>query len=634
MADFRRWFLAFAALVLVLGSAVPASAQSPGPQITCNSITTAQPLLRAEGLTELVGDIVLNCQQTNAETGPTQPPANVPQANITVTIGATLGTPTVSGALDALLLVDDPTQQNQYPCPHPTNGQECTVEGDGGQTFNQSVASGGHNKYNVFQGISGGPGTNSITFLGVPVDPPVTPGAFRTYRITNIRIQGPSVTSGAYGLAPVYAFLTDSGNTSMTINQTSLLPVGSVTPGLKVTWVPPTIPPDFLQCVTPQVDPTPVGAVSFAENFPTAFKSQNVGDCAPTSANSYSLTGCQTTPGQIYYTESGLSVNLGSGEVTGMATTPTQFQTVITGIPAGVSVFVDPTASDGLGTSAVLISPTPIAAGPPAQLTSGTQTSVTAVWAVQLGANYSAYDTLTFGIYAYYTGSAGTGSPQVNQTATESSGFNPQEATAPVPGVAFAGPIPQFAVINYPTPPAVQNIFSVAPCQTVLLFPYVTDYYGFDTGIAISNTSLGASPQTGSCSVAFFGGATAGGPATNIGTTGNTPGFVYSDVSYNGVAEINGTGLIQPGQTWAFSLSYTDSTYNSAPGSGVTGYAIATCNFQFAHGYSFVSDTGIRNFAAAYLALIIPNTTTRYPVPFICSSIACNDNQPGEQLVH
>jgi hypothetical protein len=94
------------------------------------------------------------------------------------------------------------------------------------------------------------------------------------------------------------------------------------------------------------------------------------------------------------------------------------------------------------------------------------------------------------------------------------------------------------------------------------------------------------------------------------------------------------SGFFNPGQTWAFSISSIDPGYNSAPTYGTTGYAIATCNFQYAHGYSFVSDTGIRNFAAAYLALIIPDAP-RAPNPFTCSANGgyCS-GQTGEQLVH
>ncbi len=35
---------------------------------------------------------------------------------------------------------------------------------------------------------------------------------------------------------------------------------------------------------------------------------------------------------------------------------------------------------------------------------------------------------------------------------------------------------------------------------------------------------------------------------------------------------------------------------------------IANCNFQFAHGFAFVSDVGARNLAMGYLALIFTTT--------------------------
>jgi hypothetical protein len=201
------------------------------------------------------------------------------------------------------------------------------------------------------------------------------------------------------------------------------------------------------------------------------------------------------------------------------------------------------------------------------------------------------------------------------------SGFSPQ-----LPAYASTGPIPEFSsTVNEPTTPT--TLFTVSLCQTILLFPYVTDFYGFDTGIAISNTSLDnlpvpAAPQPGACSVTFYGG---GGIATTIGTSG-----IYSSTEDSTLT----SGLIQPGQTWAFSLSSLDPGYNSVAGYGTTGYAIAICNFQYAHGYSFVSDTGIRNFAAAYLALIIPDAP-RAPQPFTCSANGGTClSQTGEQLVH
>ena len=57
---------------------------------------------------------------------------------------------------------------------------------------------------------------------------------------------------------------------------------------------------------------------------------------------------------------------------------------------------------------------------------------------------------------------------------------------------------------------------------------------------------------------------------------------------------------------------------------GFTGYMIAVCRFQYAHGFAFISDLGARNLAMGYLALVIPHPTGaptglgRQPVPNVC----------------
>jgi len=243
------------------------------------------------------------------------------------------------------------------------------------------------------------------------------------------------------------------------------------------------------------------------------------------------------------------------------------------------------------------------------QLSSGTTSSATAVWEVMHDEPFGT-DTFTFNIYADF-GSTAT----VGTTLAGVAGFNPQFAA-----YSSSRPIPQFQNAT-----AATNLLTIALCQTILLFPYVTDFYGFDTGIAISNTSmdslgspLGATAQKGTCSVTFYGG---GGVATTLGNSG-----VYSSTSDSALTK----GVIPAGQTWAFSLSSIDTGYNSAPTYGTTGYAIATCNFQYGHGYSFVSDTGIRNFAAAYLALVIPDGVARNAQQSALSGGASS----GEQLVH
>src|ERR1051325_2484365 len=59
MADFRRWFFALAAVALLAGLTVPASAQTSVAQCVGNAAVPV--VVRAEGYSELVGDLTLNC---------------------------------------------------------------------------------------------------------------------------------------------------------------------------------------------------------------------------------------------------------------------------------------------------------------------------------------------------------------------------------------------------------------------------------------------------------------------------------------------------------------------------------------------------------------------------------------------
>ncbi len=113
MVDFRKCLLAFAALAVLASFAVPANAQGTAAlQCTFNAAVT--PTIRAEGLTELVGDIVLNCN------GGTATPAGfpVPQANITVFTSTNLTSRLTSAPFtEVLMLIDEPhTVREIRPC--------------------------------------------------------------------------------------------------------------------------------------------------------------------------------------------------------------------------------------------------------------------------------------------------------------------------------------------------------------------------------------------------------------------------------------------------------------------------------------------------------------------------------------
>jgi hypothetical protein len=585
------------------------------------------PTLRHEGFTELTGDVVLSCTGV-AGAVPTAPGFPIPQANVSVSLSAPVTSRVLSGAspqavTDALLLVDDPSPANQDPCLSPTNPTlACVVEGDGGATFNQP------GRFNVFQGlgcvnsatINCAPATNSVTFLGVPVDPPAS--GTRTYRITNIRVDATSVPSGLVGF-PVYAFVSVSPSSAIQVSNPQQV-VGLSAFGLNTTVS--GLNPNFFQCEN-SIGTSNVGSITFMENFATAFKTQGSNPTASTP--SYP----QNVPGVVYNSESGLEIPI-NGVWTGYADSPTELQAVINNIPVGAVVSVQGWASSPAAapsSDATMISPVAATEGDSTAIVVADNSagsgpiSVTVVWAIN-NTNPNAIDTLTFAVNASFVGQPGSPTT-ITGPATATGGFSPQAAS--YPPLTSGQLIPTFSsTVEAPTTTA--TLFSVAQCETILLFPYVTDFTGFDTGLAISNTSLdglgaqGAVGQSGTCSVTFFGDA---GVATTIATSG-----IFSSTADPNLTSTS--GVISPGQTWAFSLSGIDTGYGSTPTYGTTGYAIATCQFQYAHGYSFVSDFGIQHFAAAYLALIIPDAQ-RAAQPFVCSANggACTSNT-GEQLVH
>jgi hypothetical protein len=150
-------------------------------------------------------------------------------------------------------------------------------------------------------------------------------------------------------------------------------------------------------------------------------------------------------------------------------------------------------------------------------------------------------------------------------------------------------PTPRFAVISTQE----GRWTTVNLCQTTLLYPFVTAAAGFDTGIAVANTSMdpfGTVGQTGSCALYGYG--------VTIATAGNTaaqPVIKGCDAIANPVSGTNCFGIVSPGQVTSVMASSVFSAFQ--------GYVIAVCNFQYAHGYAAVTDLGLRNLWSSYLAL-------------------------------
>jgi len=599
--NFRRWITALACLAVFAGLAgaqVNVGSAQAG-LLQCTATVAVPPQLRAEGLTEQIGDIVLTCTGGSALTvGST-----IPTANITVSLATNVTSRLLSnGASEALLLVDEPgsalggagTLLPQTLCSSATNGA-----GPGGCSLTVPAV-GGSVATNVFQGTVN---ANQVVFNGIPILPPVTSGAARVFRITNVRANVAGLgTGGLPGTTQLVASVSISGSTSLPVNNPVLI-AGFVQAGLA------TSVGNFgnlAQCGG-SLGPVSLGAfgaqngLTFRENFATAFKTR----VAPTSTAQYSGqqgTGVlQNVPGTIYNSESGFITNALAGA--GLADYGTRLKAVFNNVPTGVRIFVTTTnVINGLNVAQPVGNSTtafaqlvvsenapdsnsiiPLASSTTSVNTGGTLLAEvpivngtgTAVWEV-VNANSSAADSLIFGFYQQFTANPGANSPAPG-TATVNLSYapTPPNAFSASAGAAASAslPIPRFADLS-----TANNIFTIALCQTSLLFPFVTNQGGFDTGIAIANTTtdpFGTRAQNGTCTLNWYGGA------------GNPAAFTTPSVA---------TGTV-----------YVDLVSARAP--NFNGYMIAVCNFQLAHGFAFVSDIGARNLAMGYLALVLPTVT-------------------------
>jgi hypothetical protein len=338
MADFRKMIYAFALVALLAGFTAPAFAQST--PFACATNVEVPPEVRAEGWTELVGDITLSC------TGGVPTPAGqvVQPVNITVNISTNLTSRLLSGGLwtEALLIIDEPHSATNPTRPilncgnagapdsgpsgvnvcaivstgDPSHTYDGTPNGYGGSCTPAATQTGvtcaslgdtfvtgtcGTTGYscgrpNVFQGRLGtvqNPSQYSaVTWLGVPMDPPGT-STTRTIRITNIRADAHDTGVAAPGnffLSTIQAQIAVNGNTSLSINNqqqiVAYVAVGLITSIAKTNF-------NFLQCVNENA-----GAVSsltltgapttgtqttgsspeftFSEGFASSWKAKNI----------------------------------------------------------------------------------------------------------------------------------------------------------------------------------------------------------------------------------------------------------------------------------------------------------------------------------------------------------------------
>lgn len=667
MLDFRKSFLAAAFLAFGAGSAF---AQN-GP-LSCVAQSAGTPSIRAEGVAELVGDIIVTCNGGN----PVASNRALPQLNIQVfsqpSINITSRVLTSGGNLieftEALLFIDEPTPANQRPCGsagYPHSITPATVQtvisgvcgahagspnSNGIGTYDPNVAapslSDGNASYTTYRGNvyqARRAGNNSLLWQGIPFDPPGSLTS-RILRITNVRVNASQLGVPAGSTASV-AMLVSTSASGVFAG-----PLGGGPIALPITNPTPTVavaqtsidfsvvdPQTCLQCESANTDffgdnskaLNAQGAkcdsiafnLRYSERFPTVFRRRSIrlplGASDPREAHLSPVPNeAQDVLGTIYQTETGFykpastgnwPTNLQNGTLAtgtsdgalGLADHGTRLIARFTNVQNGLQIWVRNTVpintlqgealNTSLRTGTVTLTTTdangagafnypgnganPGGAGGGINLVSIVGGTGQAVWEV-VNADTTTIERVNIPVIIAYRPNTAANLPTLGTSSANG-------ALAPLSTVATAGgtsaPLPRFidTAVN-------RTMLTINSCRTNILFPFVSNQAGFDTGLAIANTSkdpFGTSLQTGACSVNFYG---------NIGNSKVC--LRYPSPSITG------------GEHFVWSLSAGGAVTATA---GFQGYVIAQCEFQYGHGFAFISDLGAQRLAMGYLALIL-----------------------------
>jgi len=605
MAALRKSLLALTAVWLALvvaGGAAYAQLPHPGSGLLTCAASAVPPLVRAEGIAELVGDIIAQCQVSST--------IGLPQSvltNVTVTLNTNVTNNINFGrggaVTDAVVVVDEVTTTGT--CSDGSGASPCAASSPSG-----SLSPSGANRPLPHYGTQ--ISNNTLQWLSVLIPVPTTLGTFSTVRISNIRSNVSQLgipTESTFPSTQVTAFLSFTGPTTVPVTN-NVLNVGIPLLGLVqrlrgpgflgtqgIDQLDVALPIVRLQCVSQNVDGSgnlinvmthslgvggpplsPPGGFSIrlSEGFATAFKTLGT----PTNF-----------PGTTQVEDGFLTPP--SGINAGGATQGTRFvirfRNVPTGLRIGTPAQIDGTISAGHVLRILKVANTDAnGAGP---LSASLATTVPLEVIITGGTGFVVYEVIDSNPFAQeavvvpitvgWAANTANDLPAVG-TLQVSASFGP---TSTVTTANRDAPEPRFVDTG-----VLRNAFSIARCVTTLLYPFVTNQAGFDTGFSIANTSrdpFGTPAQSGTCTLNYYGGTTGGGAAPSPQTS----------------------AVVASGATMVWTLSGGNAAVSITGTPGFQGYIIAVCQFQFAHGFAFITDGfgGVPTIAEGYLALIIPN---------------------------
>lgn len=651
-AKFRAWFL-LAAILTIAASVRPAHADTTAQPFAC-TVTAAAPFVRYQGLAEMVGDILLICTGGT----PTTAGAAIPMSNIAVSIQSTNITsrlqptslPSAQGGFpysEAVLAFDDPTPASPNPSnatlsPYGVTLNPCPSS-DTGSCINSGTSSGfpsygtGSN-YNFFYAYQYD--AHTLHFDYIPMDPP-GPNQSMTIRITNVRIDATPYQSSSLSGIPVTATVSITGSQTVTISNPGAVAVAFPVSGVKT--------PSITPVNSPACNSSGSFTLQIQEGFNSAFKRQDTvisSDGVNVPATT-SAIGAQNVFGYSYGTESGYynpALSTDPTHIVGLATEGTRIWIQLKNVPSGVTVtapviaYLDGGATsgpvqqtlsfltDGNGNAhsgyAHLVNYADSGGGggySPGTSSNASYSStnnssvVTFVYEI-LFSDPGALETLTVKFTASYT----PNTPTVTSPATYIQALvslGPVSVNKVNTAQVFGGggysavsdtSVPRFTLLQSAGP---GSVFGLTSCQCDLLLPYVVAGSGYETGIAITNSSLdpfGTTPQSGYVQLYYF-------PDYASQYTGVSGPFTQTTgvplKAGDQLLMVLGTGSVNPG-----------ANIHGVP--GFEGYIVVVADFQYCHGYVFVSDTKVSKFAMGYIGMVLDDPA------FYRSGV------PGESLSH
>jgi hypothetical protein len=166
--------------------------------------------------------------------------------------------------------------------------------------------------------------------------------------------------------------------------------------------------------------------------------------------------------------------------------------------------------------------------------------------------------------------------------------------------------IPRFADLATCETAAV-TVLNVAGSSTTLLIPYAQTNLGYDTGLAIANTTT----DPGTAAMGFTQAVRQGGIMTFYlyPAAGGTP-IVYATAAGSPGNNLDSTGALLTGKSYTVMLS---EILAKAGVADFTGYIFVVCNFTNAHGEFFISD--FEKFTHGALMLVVNNAGTTRAAP-------------------